>query len=341
MKLKTLSLRRRASSISLMASVAAIAWSASGTAFGHVAFETAESDGVFVAGSVVDLTWVDVIPHQTEAYHLEFYADEDSEPVPMASNIAPTEHSYQWEVPLEPCSACSILVTQDNSGPDYTDRWSITIVAEGEDAQAGETEITPASDDGQAGETEITPASDDGQAGETEIAPAGDDGQAVDPEVAQGDDGQAVDPEVASGDDEQISDPGDDAVQGTPDEPESGLSEEGELGDQVADSEVTDEASATPGGDDVATGAAPQPVAESPNNGSAVATSSAPASPTTEGTMAAGESFESSSGPDENDGFSCSMTSSGSRTPGFPATLGWFALAVMLGLRRSRVARRS
>jgi hypothetical protein len=115
-------------------------WLVADLAFGHVAFEGIEPGQVFVAGSVAELQWVDEIKHVTTGYELSFLPTADSDPVPIAS-VPATEHSYQWQVPMEPCTDCYLFIVQVNEGSDYTDQHPITIVAEGDalptDADAG------------------------------------------------------------------------------------------------------------------------------------------------------------------------------------------------------------
>jgi hypothetical protein len=115
-------------------------WLVAGLAFGHVAFDGIEPGQAFVAGSVAELHWKDVIQHVTTGYELSFLPTADSDPVPIAS-VPATEHSYAWQVPMETCDDCYLFIVQVNEGSDYTDQHPIRIVAEGDaggtDADAG------------------------------------------------------------------------------------------------------------------------------------------------------------------------------------------------------------
>lgn len=106
-------------------------------AFAHVAFEDLDSGATFVAGELVELSWVDTIPHQTTAYHLDFIPTEGAQSVPIASDIPTTEHSFIWEVPQEPCTQCLLVVIQDNEGSDYSATLPIVIVEDASDLEDG------------------------------------------------------------------------------------------------------------------------------------------------------------------------------------------------------------
>lgn len=110
---------------------------ASGTASAHVAFDGLDPGTTFVAGSTVEIQWIDTIKHETIAYHLYFTPSATADDVPIAIDIPPTQHSYMWQVPDQPCSDCSLHVIQDNGGGDYSDRVSIVIVAQGETTDGG------------------------------------------------------------------------------------------------------------------------------------------------------------------------------------------------------------
>jgi hypothetical protein len=102
-------------------------------AWGHVAFEGIEPGMGFVAGSVVELTWVDTIHHETTAYHLEFLPGGDAAAVTIAADIPPTQHNWSWQVPVEPCADCSLHIIQDNVDSDYAATLPITIVTNASD----------------------------------------------------------------------------------------------------------------------------------------------------------------------------------------------------------------
>ncbi len=100
-------------------------------AWGHVAFENIATGDTLEAGSVVELTWVDVIPHDTIAYHLEFTAGEDAEPARVVSDMPSSQHSYSWQVPAVACTDCPLTVIQDNrNSSNYTGTARINIVTD-------------------------------------------------------------------------------------------------------------------------------------------------------------------------------------------------------------------
>jgi MYXO-CTERM domain-containing protein len=101
-----------------------------GTAWGHVAFEGLEPGATFVAGSAVELRWVDTIRHQTTAYHLDFIPGAGQDAIPIASDIPAEQHTWLWQVPALPCADCSLHIIQDNVRSDYSATHPITIVAD-------------------------------------------------------------------------------------------------------------------------------------------------------------------------------------------------------------------
>src|SRR5690606_19207896 len=123
----------------------------------------------------VELKWVDAIPHQTEAYHLEFHPGEGQEVVIVAADIPATEHSFEWQVPSEPCTDCSLVVIQDNAAADYSATRKITSVLTAEEI--------PLADDG---------AADDTAADETDAADV-DDSSAADESATDRSDEVAID----------------------------------------------------------------------------------------------------------------------------------------------------
>lgn len=97
-------------------------------AWAHVAFDGLKAGATFVAGSTVELKWIDVIPHDTTAYHLELILNAEAARIPIA-DLPATEHSYLWLVPDMACSDCSLDIVQENGGMDYTATVPISIVA--------------------------------------------------------------------------------------------------------------------------------------------------------------------------------------------------------------------
>jgi hypothetical protein len=129
-----------------------------GSAWGHVAFEAPSPDAVLVGGSILELRWVDVISHQTTAYHLELRTNPDATGVSIAMDLPPTQHSLTWQVPSTPCAECWLYVVQDNVDTDYTGLVPVSIIAEGS---------TPPGDGG----TQIPPSASEG--GGCAVAPVG------------------------------------------------------------------------------------------------------------------------------------------------------------------------
>ena len=103
----------------------------SGSAWGHVAFNGLDvTNNTLVAGSMVELRWIDTITHDTTGYHLSFVPSQGADRVPIA-DVAATVHSYVWQVPETPCSDCALTVIQDNTGTDYAATVSIQIAPQG------------------------------------------------------------------------------------------------------------------------------------------------------------------------------------------------------------------
>lgn len=102
----------------------------SGPVWAHVAFSGLEPNERFLAGTVAQLNWVDAITHPTTSYRLEFLPGPNAAAVSIAADIPPTQHTWAWQVPSQPCSACSLHVVQVNSDGDYDSTWPIVIVAD-------------------------------------------------------------------------------------------------------------------------------------------------------------------------------------------------------------------
>ncbi len=119
------SFRRLASS----AAVATATWLFCGAAFGHVGWRAPETGAQLLAGSEVELQWVDEIPHSTEGYLLEFYAGADARRTILGYFDA-SEQSLLWQVPEQICDDCSLVVTQVNDGGDYDATLKFSIVLE-------------------------------------------------------------------------------------------------------------------------------------------------------------------------------------------------------------------
>jgi len=128
---------------SLFAALTAIAVSlACESAWGHVAFDAPAPNTALVAGSEVEITWEDVIAHQTTAYHLELRTAPAVPGVPIASDLPPTQHSLTWQVPTALCDSCWLYVIQDNDGADYEAVDPISIVAGGSQPTDGGTQVS-------------------------------------------------------------------------------------------------------------------------------------------------------------------------------------------------------
>lgn len=192
-------------------------------AWAHVSFTNTDAGSTFLAGSSIELSWEDTIPHQTQAYHLEFHPGEGREVVIIAADIPPTEHSYVWAVPGEPCMECSLVVIQDNAAADYSSTREISIVLTAD-------ELPPAED---TDDTGAEPTGDDeGSVDDSSAAvdPPETDDASVD-DTTPGD-ATDVDPNGADGDENPMS-PGE-----TPIEPPSLAAPDtmpsGELGDPTS-----------------------------------------------------------------------------------------------------------
>lgn len=98
-------------------------------AWAHVGFDGLQPGATFVAGTTAEIRWVDLITHDTTAYHLSFIPSTGAAGVPIA-DFLPTEHSTMWQVPATPCSDCSLYIVQDNASTDYTATLPIMIVSE-------------------------------------------------------------------------------------------------------------------------------------------------------------------------------------------------------------------
>lgn len=110
-------------------------------AWAHVGFTAPPEDSELVVGTEVEVTWTDLIPHDTVAYQLEFYLNKDASPVSVASDIPVSEKHFTWTVPDSPCAECFLFVTQQNPRDgDYTDRLSLSIVAVGAEGSGGAAE---------------------------------------------------------------------------------------------------------------------------------------------------------------------------------------------------------
>jgi len=127
--------------------LAAVAFAASSfislPAWGHVAFEGLEPGMRLLAGTVIELTWVDTIHHETTAYHLEFLPGSGAVAVSIAADVPPTQHSWSWKVPAEACSDCSLHIIQDNVDSDYSATLPITIVTDASDLTVGGSPADP------------------------------------------------------------------------------------------------------------------------------------------------------------------------------------------------------
>jgi hypothetical protein len=130
--------------------VAAAAFLASGlvcgVAWGHVAFTAPAPNAQVVAGSTTELTWVDTISHQTTSYEIEFFPAADAASVVVAANIPPSQHSWSWQVPAQPCMGCFLVVTQHNVDSSYSDSLALAIVAGSAMGASGSTSSPPASE---------------------------------------------------------------------------------------------------------------------------------------------------------------------------------------------------
>ena len=110
----------------------------------HVAITEPAPGSVLAPGSVVTLTWVDTIPHDTAAYQLDFVPAPGAALEPIAHGLAPTLHSYEWLVPDVVCDGCALRVLQDNAN--YTDYESTVTISIGDASSAGGAGGAPSSD---------------------------------------------------------------------------------------------------------------------------------------------------------------------------------------------------
>ncbi len=109
--------------------VSTAVWLLCGSAFGHVGWRAPETGAQLLAGSEVELEWVDEIPHSTEGYLIEFYAGADARRT-IVGYFDASEHSLLWQVPEQVCDDCSLVVTQVNDGGDYDATLRFSIVLE-------------------------------------------------------------------------------------------------------------------------------------------------------------------------------------------------------------------
>ena len=100
----------------------------SGDALAHVAFVAPSNGQALTVGSTVTIEWEDVIPHDTEGYDLDLLLTPDATPTPIAHGLATEPHTYDWQVPDQPCDQCQLKVTQLNTvNPDYDAVVAISI----------------------------------------------------------------------------------------------------------------------------------------------------------------------------------------------------------------------
>lgn len=139
-------------------------------AWAHVGFTAPPEDSELVVGSEVEVTWTDLISHDTVAYQLDFYLDKDANPVSVAADIPVSEKHFTWTVPDSPCTECFLFVTQQNPNDgDYTDRLSLSIVAVGSEGSGGAAQGTGGSgEEGVGGAVEGTGGAVEGSGGAVE-----------------------------------------------------------------------------------------------------------------------------------------------------------------------------
>ncbi len=121
-----------------------LVWLYPGLAFGHVGWQAPAQNAHLRAGSQAELSWVDVIPHATVGYLIEFYSAPDAD-VEVVGYVDAPQHSLTWQVPAEPCAACSLVVTQVNEVGEYNA--TVPIHIDASDAPSGPSTVPLASDD--------------------------------------------------------------------------------------------------------------------------------------------------------------------------------------------------
>ncbi len=95
-------------------------------ASGHVGLLTPPVDAMLETGSVVEISWETVIPHNTRYWQIDISYDGGDRWEVVAEDILPSVFSYEW-IPDTPCSTCLLRVTQDNASTDYIDTVTILI----------------------------------------------------------------------------------------------------------------------------------------------------------------------------------------------------------------------
>lgn len=295
-------------------------------AWAHVSFTNTDAGSTFLAGSSIELSWEDTIPHQTQAYHLEFHPGEGREVVIIAADIPPTEHSYVWAVPGEPCMECSLVVIQDNAAADYSSTREISIVLTAD-------ELPPAED---TDDTGAEPTGDDeGSVDDSSAAvdPPETDDASVD-DTTPGD-ATDVDPNGADGDENPMS-PGVTPIEPSVDD----LPPEGATSDDAMD--FADDSSGV-GHDDSESSriAAPTentaPVSSPATMGSSTVTETPSlAAPDTMPSGELGDPTSAQADSTDSDGFGCSLVAGHSRKPLEPSTLVGLLMALALCWRKPR-----
>lgn len=87
--------------------------------FAHVSLSSPEGGETFHPGEMIEVSWVEVISHNTLNWDLLFSSDGGLTWESIEADIAVEKLKYQWTVPAITTMQGQIKVVQDNEGADY------------------------------------------------------------------------------------------------------------------------------------------------------------------------------------------------------------------------------
>ena len=110
----------------------------SSRALAHVQFDAPVEGDVLKVGSKVTLVWEDLVLHDPEGFDLDLILKPGADLTPIAHGLSIETHSYDWQVPDQPCSECQLKVTQFNTiNNDYEGFVAISISSTGGSGNIG------------------------------------------------------------------------------------------------------------------------------------------------------------------------------------------------------------
>jgi len=110
----------------------------SNRALAHVQFDAPVEGDVLKVGSKVKLVWEDLVLHDPEGFDLDLILKPGADLTPIAHGLSIDTHSYEWQVPDQPCSECQLKVTQFNTiNTDYEGFVAISISSTGGSGNIG------------------------------------------------------------------------------------------------------------------------------------------------------------------------------------------------------------